>query len=175
MDQVATDATDAADTSAATAIEIGLEAAASRAPGGVTIRTFRDETDFEAMAAARNAAAIADSRRLVIDANRVASDLAVMNLDPATALLLAEVDGSVVGWIRIRDEGIDPDVGRVLDHTGCVDPAHRRRGIGAALLAGGQAALRSRLAAGPAGRRRPRALQRPRRLGGHRRAGDVRA
>jgi mycothiol synthase len=145
MDQARTGAAEAAEA----AIEAGLAVGIGRAPAGVTIRRFRDAADFDGMAIARNAAARADNRQLVVDGERLAGDITVLGLDPATALLLAEDDGAVAGWIRIRDAGMDPEVGRVLEHLGCVDPAYRRRGIGGALLAGAQAALRERLAADP--------------------------
>jgi mycothiol synthase len=123
------------------AITAGLRAAQERAPAGVTIRRFRDG-DFQAMEGPRNRSAAADREGLVVDAAQLAANLRISSLLPETNLLLAEAQGTVVGWVRAGDEGTAPDVGRILAHGGCVDPAWRRRGIGGTLLAGAQALLR---------------------------------
>lgn len=124
------------------AIAAGLRVAQERAPAGITVRRFQAYADLDAMAGPHNRAAQADGEHLVFDAARLAADLAIVGWRPETSLLLAEADGAVVGCVRMGDRGVAPDVGRILGHTGCVDPAWRRRGIGSALLAGAQAALR---------------------------------
>jgi mycothiol synthase len=122
------------------AIGVGLRVAQERAPVGVTIRRFRDG-DFEAMVGPMARSAEADGEQATFDAVRLATSLRVVGLRPEANLLLAEADGVVVGWVRAGDMGVAPDVGRVLAHRGCVDPAWRRRGIGGALVAGARALL----------------------------------
>ena len=124
------------------AITAGLLVAQERAPAGVAVRRFQAQADLEAMARTRNRAAAADGEHFVVDAGRLAADFAVAGWRPEANLLLAEADGVVVGWAEMGDRGEAPDVGRILEHAGCVEPGWRRRGIGAALLAGAQVTLR---------------------------------
>ena len=57
--------------------------------------------------------------------------------DPTKPRLVAELDGEMVGYVAVERQA---DGGGYIDYLG-VDPAHRRRGIGAGLVRAGVAAL----------------------------------
>ena len=122
------------------AFAVGLDTARRAAPAGIAVRALRDG-DYEPMADVRNAAALADGDR-VTTADRIRADLELDDAPPTSRVILAEADARLVGWVRATDRGVAPDVGRILNHRGGVDPDWRGRGIGRALLAGAQALLR---------------------------------
>ena len=125
---------------ASASFAVGLDAARRAAPPGIAVRALRDG-DYAPMADVRNAAARADGDR-VTTADRIRADLELDDAPPTSRVILAEADGRLVGWVRATDRGVAPDVGRILNHRGGVDPDWRGRGIGRALLAGAQALLR---------------------------------
>jgi mycothiol synthase len=126
-------------------MEAGLAAAGAAGPDGVVFRALRDDADFEAMAAIRRATAAADHEEVTADAEELAQRLRIEGVDAHDVVLVAEVDGTLIGWAYGVDRGESTDVDHVLVHTGHVHPDHRRRGIGRALLAGAQALLRAGL------------------------------
>ena len=65
----------------------------------------------------------------------------LVNCDPARDMVLAEVDGEVVAYARVFWNDL-VEGGRSYENFGFVDPAWRRRGIGAALHRRNEARLR---------------------------------
>ena len=63
----------------------------------------------------------------------------VTSADETHRRLVVELDGSVVGYVAVERQ---PDGSGYVDYLG-VDPAHRRRGLGADLVRAGVAELRS--------------------------------
>lgn len=119
------------------------------ASAGLSFRPLRDAADYPALARIINAANLADHVEEVESVEEVANEFAhLANCDPATDVLVVEVDGSPVGfsrvWWRLGDSGE-----RLYWHLAYLDPAWRRRGIGQALLAWNEARLRA-IAAGHA-------------------------
>jgi mycothiol synthase len=129
-----------------TSVEPPLHAAlaiASRlAPVGVTIRAWRDPSDYDAMVEVFQAARVVDGTTWEQTAETIDSDIRGFGFRPEETILLAEADGRLVGWSRAFDFGLAPDDGRMLTHSGQVDPAWRGRGVGRALLAGVHAEMR---------------------------------
>lgn len=119
----------------------GLAAARERAPSEIRIRPWRDPTDFTAMVEVFHAARIVDGTGWAISVDGLKADLRGLGVRAEDSILLAEVDGQVVGWVRAYDFGSSPDEGRLLMHSGHVRPAWRGRGIGSALLRGAQVEL----------------------------------
>jgi mycothiol synthase len=118
-----------------------LAAARAAAPQGVVIRAWREAADYAAMVEVFRAARDVDRTGWDISAAGIAADLRGLGLRPEESILLAEAGGRVVGWTRAYDFGQSTDEGRILLHSGQVDPAWRRRGIGRALLRGAQVEL----------------------------------
>jgi mycothiol synthase len=118
---------------------------------GLVLRPFRGEEDFPGMRAVKLAAEAADG----VDRPASLEDFAhvyrhLQNCDPATDMVLAEIDGEMVAY------------GRVLwweEYTGArryqpfcfVAPEARGRGLGTALLAHGEARLREIVGGHPSG------------------------
>jgi mycothiol synthase len=115
--------------------------ARSAAPPGVDVRPWRDERDYDAMIEVFHRARIIDGTGWELSVDGLTSDLRALEIRPEDSILIAMVDDRVVGWIRTWDFGRSPDEGRLLMHSGQIDPAWRRRGIGRALLAGAQVEL----------------------------------
>ena len=110
----------------------------------ITLRPWRDASDWAHIAAVRNAESAADGTQYVHTAGELAAERRP-NMDPSRDVFLAEEDGRVVGVVAaswaIRD-------GRVaLNTDGAVHPSHRRRGIGTALLRRAQEHLANATAA----------------------------
>jgi mycothiol synthase len=118
-----------------------LSTARAAAPPGVDIRPWRDERDYDAMIEIFHRARIVDGTGWELSADGLASDLRALEIRPEDSILIAMVEDRAVGWIRTWDFGRSPDEGRLLMHSGQIDPAWRRRGIGRALLAGAQVEL----------------------------------
>lgn len=124
-----------------------LEVAAAAAPDGVTIRRWQGPADYDAMVTVFRAARSVDGTDWDLSAASLAADIQGLGSQPQDCVLIAEASQQVVGWARMIDFGAASDGGRLLVHSGHVDPAWRRRGIGGALLLGAQTEL-NRLVAG---------------------------
>ena len=118
------------------------------APAGLRIRPFDIETDLPSMVRILNAENETDgvAERATVEGERAQLANPSDQFDASRDLVVAELDGRMVGiagqdWIDTRD-------GRYREHRlwGAVDPSYRRRGIGSALLADGEARA-TRLAA----------------------------
>ena len=118
-----------------------LAAARAVAPPGVVLRSWRDERDYDAMIEVFHRARVVDGTGWELSTDGLVSDLRALATRPQDSILVAEVDGRMVGWIRVWDFGCSPDEGRQLMHSGQVEPAWRRRGIGRALVNGAQIEL----------------------------------
>lgn len=110
--------------------------AASGIPG-LVVRPYAGEADIPDFVRVFNAQHAVDGieERLTVEGERAWLSGRTEHFDPHRDLMLAELDGRVVAvagqeWADNRD-------GELRDHRlwGAVDPAFRRRGIGAALLA----------------------------------------
>ncbi len=124
-------------------------AAAAGIPG-LVIRPYRGEADVPDLVRVTNAALEADG----ISERRTEAELAVdlrhptPAFDPTTDLVVAELDGTVVGhgradWVDMTDGTREYRTG------GDVHPEYRRRGIGRAILRTNLARLREIDAARP--------------------------
>jgi mycothiol synthase len=118
-----------------------LAAARATAPAGIEIRPWHDERDYDAMVEVFHRARTIDGTGWELSVEGLASDLRALGIRAQDSILLATVDERTVGWIRAWDYGRSPDEGRLLMHSGQIDPAWRRRGLGRALLAGAQVEL----------------------------------
>jgi GNAT superfamily N-acetyltransferase len=123
------------------ALASALEIARAMAPARVTIRRWEGPADYDAMVALFRKARPVDGTTWEMTVATLAADVTGIGLRPEDCVLIAEADGMPVGWSRMFDYGLAGDDGRLLIHSGQVDPAWRRRGIGRALLAGAQAEL----------------------------------
>lgn len=126
-----------------------MEVAAATAPAGVRIRAWQSPSDYEAMVAVFRAARSVDGTDWDLSPAILAADIAGQGSRPGDCILIAEVGHEVIGWIRMLDYGLSTDAGRLLVHSGHVDPDWRRKGIGSALIKGAQAGLLRLLAAKP--------------------------
>jgi len=117
---------------------------------GLGWRGFRGEGDFAAMAAVLNAACAADG----VDRVETVDDMARVyarldNCDPATDVIIAEVDGEMAGYGRVL--WWQEHAGPYVYNPFCfIHPDQRSRGIGTAMLAHNEARLREITAAHPA-------------------------
>ena len=113
-----------------------LADARAHAPGGITFRAWRDRTDYDRMVDVFHAARTVDGAGWELTPPQLEADIRSLGHRPEDTIVLAEGDGRVVGFVRVFDFGRAPDEGRLLTHSGHVDPAFRGRGVGTALLAG---------------------------------------
>lgn len=68
---------------------------------GLRFRRFRGPDDYAAMAAVGNASRVAGGQEWIVDADDVARIYAHLdNSDPATDMIVAEIDGAMVGFTR---------------------------------------------------------------------------
>ena len=120
---------------------------------GLAFRRFRGEADLPAMVALLEASARADGLDYAESVEGVRLLLANLpHFDPARDLLFAQVDRLVVAYSRVwwREEATGE---WIYASHGFVDPAWRRRGLGAAMLRHDEDRLRQVAAAHPAGPR----------------------
>lgn len=107
------------------------------APAGLVLRAFRGDEDLNEIVRVLNAESEADAivEHESVDAVRAWLSSPSEQFDAARDIVLAELDGRVVGvagqdWVDTRDGQL-----REFRLWGAVDPPYRRRGIGSALLA----------------------------------------
>jgi len=118
---------------------------------GLTLRGFRGEEDFPEMRRVKLAAEMADG----VDQLITLEDFAVVyrhlqNCDPATDMVIAEIDGEMAAYGRVY--WWEEYTGARRYQPFCfVVPAARGRGLGAAMLAHGEARLREVAAGHPDG------------------------
>jgi mycothiol synthase len=109
---------------------------------GLSFRRFRGESDYAGMAAVLVASEKADQ----IERQATPEDLArayqrLTNCDPARDMILAEVEGELVGYTRGWWWDENP-TGRLYGLSGFLAPAWRRKGIGGAMLAWAEGHMR---------------------------------
>jgi mycothiol synthase len=100
---------------------------------GLRARRVRDDADYEAMAAVNTAANLADGIPWIPTADHLRRELGDSDgIELATDLVIVERDGSVVAFAGVERvvRGDHP----MFEIFGTVHPAHRRLGIGGALL-----------------------------------------
>jgi GNAT superfamily N-acetyltransferase len=116
---------------------------------GLVFRPFDSQHDFPALVDLLNACNEADHADEVITLEVVQNFYAhAINFNPATDLLLAQVDDSLVGCGRVN--WWVNDVGeRLYSLNGCIHPAWRGKGIGRALLSWQEARAREIASAHP--------------------------
>lgn len=108
---------------------------------GLVIRTFRDPSDYAAMADLEREANLHDGEDFLPDAESLRAEYEhTTDLDPRLDIFFAEVDGRVVASSSVNRQVRDGLA--VYGTKGVVLPAWRRRGIGRALLRTGEARLR---------------------------------
>jgi ribosomal protein S18 acetylase RimI-like enzyme len=101
---------------------------------GLRFRHFRGERDYPHLAAVLNASEAADQVERNVTAEAIAKAFGqLVNCDPYKDMILAEVAGELVGYVR--GEWGDKNTGRGYEHIGYLIPQWRRKGIGGAMLA----------------------------------------
>jgi mycothiol synthase len=105
-------------------------------------RQFAGPADYPQFARIITACARGEGDDRVETAEGIAAGYAHLErCDPARDLRVVEVDGRAVAYSRVWWDQ-EPDGPRVYRHVCFVDPAHGRRGIGAALFAWNESRLR---------------------------------
>ncbi|MDQ3690979.1 MAG: GNAT family N-acetyltransferase [Chloroflexota bacterium] len=121
---------------------------------GLMLRPFSGEADLAALVRIANAENEADgiAERDTVDNMRAYLGNPSEQFDPARDVDVAELGGEIVGWAS--REWVDTREGDLREYRvwGAVDPAHRRRGIGTALLEHNEQRARALAAAHDAGR-----------------------
>ncbi len=102
---------------------------------GLRFRHFRGENDFGPIATVMTASQRADHYQRSITAEDIAARYAtpLMNCDPFTDMIMAEVAGHMVGYVRGWWDQESPSM-YLYKHVGALLPAWRRKGIGRAML-----------------------------------------
>lgn len=101
---------------------------------GLRLRPFDAATDFPHMARVSNAVFAADGMGWIRTAENISEDYAkFVDFDPCLDIVMAERGGELVGYVRTSN-WTDQDGLLVQGQTGFVHPAHRRGGVGTALL-----------------------------------------
>lgn len=101
---------------------------------GLSFRHFQGEVDYPGILAVRSASCQADQIERADSLESIARDYALLvNCNPAHDVLLAEVDGQVVGYCRVWWwDVVEGD--RTYHSEGYLLPEWRHRGIGRAML-----------------------------------------
>lgn len=109
---------------------------------GLTFRHFRGASDYPGMVAALNASEAANGVERIATVDEITNNYAhLVNCDLARDLIIAEVDGVIVGYSRV--EWWQESAGeRLYSHIGFLRPEWRRKRIGAAMLKWSQDRLR---------------------------------
>ena len=111
-----------------------IELAGAPAIPGLRARRWRNTADYASMAAVAAAAYDADAVPFMPTADNLQVQIEGEDgIDPASDLVLVEVDGAVVAYSEVW--GVTRDGRPMFEVSGIVHPAYRRRGIGRALLA----------------------------------------
>jgi mycothiol synthase len=102
---------------------------------GLSFRPFRGDADFEPMAAVLTESQRADQYERVVNAEDLEKAYAtsLTNCDPTTDMIMAEVAGEMVGYVRGWWEQESTSMW-LCHHSGFLLPAWRRKGIGRAML-----------------------------------------
>ena len=101
---------------------------------GLSFRNYQGESDHAAIAAVLTASDAADNMKRNVSAEVIANAYQHMsNCDPFKDIIVAEVNGKVVGYARGWWDN-DPDFGQIYHHNGFLLPEWRRKGIGRAML-----------------------------------------
>ncbi|HKZ68658.1 MAG TPA: GNAT family N-acetyltransferase, partial [Anaerolineales bacterium] len=108
----------------------------------LVFRHFRGESDYPGMVAALNASEAANGVERIATVDEITNNYAhLVNCDLARDMIIAEVDGAIVGYGRV--EWYQESSGaRLYSHIGFLKPEWRRKRIGAAILRWSQERLR---------------------------------
>ena len=119
---------------------------------GLRLRHFRGPEDFPGMVPVALASGTADGQERMdtVDGMAEAYATKLVNCDPFQDMVIAEVDGRIVGYVRGHWEDDVPGT-RVYLSTGFLAPEWRRRGIGRAMLAWVETRLRAVASTHPSG------------------------
>jgi mycothiol synthase len=110
---------------------------------GLTFRAFQGACDYPPIVAVSLRCWAADQIDRVITVEDVARRFAHLdNCDPYRDMLFAEVDGQVIGFVRVSWEQ-ETEGARIHLHRGDLLPAWRGKGIGGAMLAHAERRLRA--------------------------------
>jgi GNAT superfamily N-acetyltransferase len=100
---------------------------------GLRLRRFAGDPDFPRMAPVANASFAADGMDIVRQPEQMRRDYAAFgDWDPQRDMVMAEIDGELVGYARTWDWTTGGAL--VQGQLAFVHPAHRRRGVGGVLL-----------------------------------------
>ena len=102
---------------------------------GLSFRHFRGEDDYNSMASVLTISQRADHYDRSVTAEDLAKAYAnsLTNCDPFTDMIVAEVAGQMVGYVRGWWEQESPCI-HLYKHNGVLLPAWRRKGLGRAML-----------------------------------------
>lgn len=101
---------------------------------GLHFRHFQGKSDYAQIAAVLTASEAADNLDRKVSAEDIANAYQHLNnCDPFKDVLVAEVFGKIVGYVRGWWES-DLNSGRIYHHNGFLIPEWRRKGIGHAML-----------------------------------------
>lgn len=118
---------------------------------GLTFRPFAGESDFAEMAAVLNASCAADGIDRIETPEAIAKTYARLdNCDRAADMVVAEIDGRVIGYGRVTWWQEHEGARRYLPLC-FIRPEHRNRGIGTAMLRHNEARLQQIAADHPRG------------------------
>lgn len=122
--------------------DLRIRTPAAPAVAGLRLRHWAGERDLPAMFRANLAARTADGELERVTLEDMTSQYRHLeNCDLERDLLIAEIDGEIVGYVRV--DWVDSNDGeRWYGSTAVLDPAVRRRGIGRAMLAWSEARRR---------------------------------